>query len=344
MFRFENIEMLYALFLVPLFLLLFIARLAWKKKAIKRFGDPKLVELLMPNKSNGKIILKFVFLSLALISLIVALANPQIGSKLEEAKRSGVDLMIVLDVSNSMLAEDIKPNRLERAKQSISKLLTKLKGDRIGIVIFAGESFLQLPITNDYAAAKLYLQSISTKSVASQGTAIGDALNRAITTFPKSAKKNRAIILITDGENHEDDAIDAVKSAVEQGIVVFTLGMGTPPGAPIPAFNNNVKSGYKKDRNNNTIISKLNEGMLSELAKLGNGKFIQASNSNVGLDYLFSEINNLEKMEFSSKMITDYEDRYQYFVALALLFLLIDFFIHEKKNKLVNRIKLFSTK
>lgn len=344
MFRFENIEMLYAMVLIPLFLLLFISRMAWKRKAIKRFGDPALVELLMPNRSNTKIVLKFTLMSLALASLIVALANPQIGSKIEEAKRKGVDLMIVLDVSNSMMAEDIKPNRLERAKQAISKLLSKLKGDRIGIVVFAGESFLQLPITNDYAAAKLYLESISTKSVNTQGTAIGDALRRATKHFPLKAKKNRAIILITDGENHEDDAVSAVKAAADEGIVVFTLGMGTPQGAPIPVFNNNQRAGYKKDRNDNTIITKLNPDMLAELARLGGGKFIQASNADVGLDYLFTEINNLEQVEFTSRMITDYEDRYYIFVALALLLLIAESFLHEKKNKLVNRIKLFSNR
>lgn len=344
MFRFENIELLYALFLVPIFALLFFQRMAWKRKAIRRFGDPKLVEQLMPNRSQAKIILKYIFLNFALISFIIALANPQIGSKMEEAKRKGADLMVVLDVSNSMLAEDIKPNRLERSKQAITKLLVKLKGDRIGIIVFAGESFLLLPITSDFAAAKLFLQAVSPKSVNTQGTAIGDAVKRAITHFPKSDKKNKAIILITDGENHEDDALNAVKDAYSQGISVFVLGMGSPQGAPIPIYSNNMKMGYKKDKNESTIISKLNAEMLSDLAKAGGGKFIQASNSEVGLDYLFTEINNLEKVEFSSKMITDYEDRYQYFVALTILLLLIESFLHEKKNKLVNRIKLFSNR
>lgn len=342
MFRFENTYMLYALVLIPLFILLFIMRQAWKKRAIRRFGDAMLVKQLMPNRSDSKIVLKFSLLLAAMASLIVALANPQIGSKMEEAKRKGVDLMIVLDVSNSMLAEDIKPNRLERAKQAISKLLGKLKGDRIGIVIFAGESFLQLPITSDYAAAKLYLESINTKSIATQGTSIGDAIRRATLNFPLKATKNRAIILITDGENHEDNAVEAVKAAADEGIVVFTLGMGSPQGAPIPEFVNNQRAGYKKDQNNNTVITKLNAEMLSELATIGKGKFIQASNADVGLDYLFTEINNLEKVEFTSKMITDYEDRYYIFVAFALLLLIIEFFLHEKKNKLVNRIKLFS--
>ena len=299
--------------------------------------------------------MKFILLLFALGFIILGLANPQIGSKMEEVKREGVDLMIALDVSNSMLAEDIKPNRLERAKQAISKLIDKLHNDRIGLIVFGGEAYVQLPITTDYSAAKLFLSIISTDIVPTQGTAIGEAIKLSIRAFssdydnPKysgqnpqqSTQKNKAIIIITDGENHEDNAIEEAKNAADKGIIVHTIGMGLVKGAPIPAYYRGRQIGFRKDRDGNTIITKLNEAMLQQIASSGNGVYIRANNIQTGLNALFTELNKMEKVKFGSKMFTDYEDRFQYPIAIALFLLILELIIAERKSKWLSKMNLF---
>lgn len=346
MIKIAEIIYLYAFLLIPVIVFLFWRMLARKKKTLQLLGNRELINRLMPFYSKGRIIWKFLMLTFALIFIIIALLRIQIGSRMEKANRKGADIIIALDISNSMLAEDIQPNRLSRSKQAISKLIDKFDGDRIGIVIFAGKAFVQLPLTNDYAAAKMFLETINTNDINEQGTALGAAISLAAESFDKSKNKiakenNKAIIIITDGENHEDDALEQAKVAQEQGIMVNTIGMGLPDGAPIPLYNNGIQSGYKKDRDGNTIVTKLDEAMLQKIAASGMGAYVRASNSNAGLQTIFEEINKLDKKEYESKTFSDYEDRFQYFVAIALLLLVVEIFIFNRKSKIFNNINLF---
>lgn len=344
MFRLENIYYLYAGLLVPVFILLFALTRLWRKKAIRLFGDPTVVNQLIHEVSTTKPLIKFILALIALSLIIVGIVNPQIGSKLQEVKRKGADVMIALDVSNSMKSEDLSPNRLERAKQAISKLVDKLEGDRIGIVVFAGEAFVQLPITTDYAAAKLFLETIDTDIIPTQGTAIGTAIRTCIESFGRDVGKNKAIIVITDGENHEDDAIEATKEAVEKGISVNTIGMGSPNGSPIPLYKNGSPAGFKKDKDGNTVITKLNEQILEEVASTGKGVYVHATNSETGLNAILDEVNKLEKKNFESKMYSDYDDKFYYFLIPALILITIDLFINERKSKWLEKLNLFETK
>jgi len=344
MFRFAYPLFLWGLALIPLFGLLFAARMSWKRKAIRRFGDPALMGVLMPDQSIGKSRLKFFLLAGAYLMLVMGIADPQIGSRYEEVKRRGVDLIIALDVSNSMLAEDIRPNRLERSKQAIIKLLDKLQDDRIGIVIFAGDAYLQLPSTSDYAAARLFLNTVSNESVQQQGTAIGAAINISTQALPRGGNRSKAIVVISDGENHEDDAIAEAKGAKDAGIVVHTLGIGSESGAPIPNMVNGAPDGYKKDEAGTTVISRMNPSMLRDVAAGGGGKFVQASSGDMGLETLFDEINSMEKSDFGTKTFTDYEDRFQNFLIFSLILLVIEFMVDERKSALSKRVNLFGSK
>lgn len=344
MLRFEHSVFLYALVLIPFIVIVFMLMLAWRRKALTAFGEWSVIRRLMPSNSIPRMVFKFVLLMFGLVFLILGLANLQVGSKLMEGERKGIDMMICLDVSNSMLAEDIKPNRLERSKQAISKLIDKLGGDRIGIIVFAGKAYIQLPITTDYAAAKLFLNTIDTKVVPTQGTAIGEAIEMADGSFSDDTH-SKAIVVITDGENHEDDAIQVAKDASSKGIKVYTIGMGLPDGAPIPEYNSyGRRLGYKKDRQGTTIITKLNENMLQQIAKAGDGVYVRANNSRAGLSKVLDDINKLEKTEFESKMYSDYEDRFQYFIAVALLFFIIELFVFERKSKWFSKFDLFNRK
>jgi Ca-activated chloride channel family protein len=252
--------------------------------------------------------------------------------------------MIALDISNSMLAEDIQPSRLERAKQAISKLVDRLSNDKIGMVVFAGEAFIQLPITTDYASAKMFLSTINTNMIGVQGTAIGSAIEKSIVSFTPESETNKAIIVITDGENHEDDAVEKASQAVEKGIYVHTIGMGLPKGAPIPIKANNGTREYKKDQSGNVVVSKLNETMLQQIASAGNGIYIRANNTEVGLNALFDELNKMEKKEFEVESYSDYEDRFQYFIALSIFFLILEFIILNRRNKLFKDVNIFKIK
>lgn len=342
MLRYENSEWLLLLIVVPIIIALFILAIRWRKKAIDKFGESHMVFKLMPMASFRKLRLKLFLFCLSIIFIIIGLANPQIGSKMEEVKREGIDLMIAIDLSNSMLAEDLQPNRLMRAKQSISRLIDRLDGDRIGLVVFAGDAYVQLPITTDYSAAKLFLSTINTNIVPTQGTAIGKAIELSINSFDVSNDQNKAIIIITDGENHEDDAIQKAKEAEDMGIFVHTIGMGSAEGGPIPIKNRygNITS-YQKDKSGNTVITKLNEEMLKEIATNGGGSYIRANSTQSSLDALFKEINKMEKKEIGSKVFTDYKDRFQWFLGIALLLLIIESLLRNTKNKWSNKINLF---
>ncbi len=333
MIRFENIEFIWALGILPILLILFILTRIWRKKALQKIGDSTVISTLMPERSSGKPIVKFILISFAFLFLIIGIINPQIGSKLEEIKSEGSDIMICLDVSNSMKAEDFKPNRLIKSKQSIEKLIDKLIGDRIGIIVFAGESYIQLPITTDYAAAKLFLETIDCDAVPTQGTVISSAIELAQKSFGSEEGKNKAIIIISDGEDHDNDAIAAAREASEKNTIIHTIGVGSPEGAPIPIYKNNIQIGYRKDKEGNTVVTKLNEQALEEIAAAGNGIYIRASQSDMGLTSLYESISKMEKKSFNSKMYSDYEDRFQLFISIALLLFIIEAILTERKSK-----------
>ena len=341
MFQLEHKYYLYALGFIPVFVLIYFLLNIWRKRALKSYGDILVIQQLFPDVSKAKRFWKFILFSFAFAFLILGIVNPQVGTKLEEVKRKGADLMICLDVSNSMRAEDLTPNRLEKAKQAISKLLDKLEGDRIGIIVFAGQAYVQLPITTDYSAAKLFLESINTDLIPTQGTDIGAAISLSVESFGKDEGKNKAIVIITDGEDHEEGAIKAAESATEKGIAIHTIGMGSVEGTPIPVFRGNLREGFRKDKEGNTVVTKLNEQTLQQIASTGGGIYVRASNSDTGLNSVLDAINKLEKKQFESKMYSDYEDRFQWFVSATLLLLLIEVFLSERKSKLYQRLNLF---
>ncbi|MBI1288694.1 MAG: VWA domain-containing protein [Flavobacteriales bacterium] len=341
MFRFANEIWLYALLLVPALLVLFWMNASWRKKVMQQLGDLNVLETLIPTYSQNLPRWKRFLFTLALVFLVFGIANPQIGSKYEEVKREGFELMVCLDVSNSMLAEDLTPNRLERAKQAISRLIDRLKNDKIGIVVFAGDAYIQLPMTVDHSAAKLFLRSIDTDIVPTQGTAIGKAIQLAAGSFSDNTKANKSIIVITDGENHEDDALQQATAASEKGIKVYTIGIGSTDGTPIPIYKRGQMLGYRKDRAGNTVVTKLNETMLQQIAAAGDGTYVRANNSRTGLNALMDELEGMQREEFGSKMFTSYEDRFQYFIAAALILLLIELLLPSRKLKFLGDFSLF---
>lgn len=339
MFRFAHIEYLYGLILIPVLTLVFIYLRYRNRRNLARFGDPGILRQLMPLYSGSRAVLRFILLMLALAFLSFTLARPQFGSKLQEVKRKGVELVIALDVSNSMLAEDIQPSRLERAKQAISKLVDRLENDRIGLIVFAGDAYVQVPITSDYISAKLFLETVGPDMVPKQGTAIGSAIELAMNSFTPEAEKNRVILIISDGENHEDDAIATAEAAREKGIVVHTLGMGKEAGVPIPVSpGSNV---FRKDNRGQVVITKMEPRMLARIAGAGGGKYFPATASNAGFRAVLDEINKMEKQEMETRIYSEYNERFQFMAGAALLFLILEVFILERKNRWLNSIKLF---
>lgn len=343
MFRFANPEFLYLLILVPIFLGLNIYIALSRKKALERFGNLETIKPLMPSISFVRPRVKFYLLLSAFTIIIFTLAAPQFGSKVENIKRKGIEIIIALDVSNSMNSKDLEPSRLERAKMGISQLVDKLKDDRIGLIVFAGEAYTQLPITSDYGSAKMFLGSISTNSVQRQGTAIGSAISLASKSFTQLENVNRVIIVVTDGENHEDDAIEEAKEATKRGIRVITVGMGLPNGSPIPIIGGGPND-FLKDKQGNVVITKLNEPMLQEIADAGAGIYVPARNLRGGIDNLLDVISKLEKSEFDSQVITEYDEQFQYLAIIVLLLLIIEFIILERKNRFFRKINLFESK
>ncbi|MBK7887939.1 MAG: VWA domain-containing protein [Bacteroidetes bacterium] len=341
MFRLENPYMVYYFALIPVLFILYYMLKRWKKTALAQFGDIYLTRRLYADVSLSRPGIKFFLLITAFMFLIAGLCGPLIGSKLEEVKRKGADVIIALDVSNSMLATDIKPSRLERAKQSLNRLIDRLEGDRIGIIVFAGEAYVQLPVTTDYNAAKMFISSINPDIVPTQGTAIGAAIDLAKDSFTDTTRKHSAIVIITDGENHEDDAVESARNAAEAGIKVYTIGMGSAEGAPIPIYSNGAVVGFKQDNSGQTVVTKLNPEMLTEIAEAGNGRFIRASTSDDGIPVVLKELNALDKKEFKAKMYTEYENQFQYFIGFALFLFFIEFLLGEMKSKWFAKLNLF---
>ncbi|MBN1252794.1 MAG: VWA domain-containing protein [Bacteroidales bacterium] len=339
MFNLANPQYLYAFALIPILIVIYIITKRIRKKQIEIFGEEEILSKVMPLVSTRRPNLKFILLIIALSLVIFSISRPQFGSKLKEVKTEGVEIIIALDVSNSMLAQDIKPNRLEKAKRSISKLLDNLHNDKIGLIVFAGKAYTQVPITTDYSATKMFLSSINTDFIPVQGTAIGEAIRLGIKSFGPENESKKVLIIITDGENHEDNPLQAAVEAKEKGILVYTIGMGDNRGVPIPIVGS---SDYRKDNNNNVIITKLNENMLIDIANAGGGIYIRANNFRTGLSKLYDEIEKLDKTELEAYVYSDYEDVFQYIIFLALMIILFDFLILERKNRKLEKLKLFN--
>ncbi|MFO8053706.1 MAG: VWA domain-containing protein [Bacteroidales bacterium] len=340
--QFEHTIFLYGLALIPLLVLFHIATNYRRRKKINALADNDLYIYLTPQASNTRRNWKFTLFVMALFFLIVALANPQIGSKMEKAEKKGVDLIVALDVSRSMLATDLSPNRLASAKRALNRLINRLEGDRIGLVIFAGQAYKQFPITTDYAAAKMFLQAVSTEIAPTQGTAIGEAIEKSINSMNDKADNNQAVIVISDGENHEDNPLQMAEKAAEKGIIIHTIGIGSLKGAPIPISNRPGTGRYLQDNKGNTVISQLNQQMLQDIAKAGNGTYIHASNTKTGVNALYEEVQKMKAKEFDTLVYADYEDRFQYPLAIALLLLIIEHLMYNRKSPWLQKFKLFA--
>ena len=331
MIHFAQAQYLLLILLIPFFFVGYALFRRERNRKIAKLGNPQLLASLMPTRSKAKGWVRISFFAVAWFFFAIGLSRPQLGAKLKESTRKGSEIMIALDVSNSMLAQDYYPNRLERAKLAISRLVDKLHGDRIGLIVFAGQSFVQLPITTDYVSAKIFLNTIGTESVPVQGTALGDAISTAIKSFSSEAQMqqdNKAIILITDGENHEDDPVEAAKMAAEVGIRVFCIGVGSPEGKPIPYGEN---GDLMKDKDGNIVVTKLDEKILEEVAIAGGGAYIRAGNTEFGLNPIIDELKQLQQQQFRSVVFEDYEEQYMYFFAIALVFFLLEFLVGNKR-------------
>lgn len=339
MFRFAHPIYLYLLAILPVLTIFYLYVVITGKRAIRRFGDPMLVLQLTPEVSRKRERLKFWLLFMSIAVTIFMIAGPQFGSKLETVKRQGVEIMICLDVSNSMMAEDIQPNRLEKAKQMLSRMTDSFTDDKVGLIVFAGDAFTQLPITSDYISAKMFMSSITPSMISTQGTAIGAAINLAMRSFTPNENSGKTIMLITDGENHEDDPVKAAAAAAEKGVNVNIVGIGLPKGAPIPLDNGND---YMRDGNGNIVITQLNEQMCQEIAAAGKGIYVRADNTNSALRALQSEINKMDKAELESKVYSEYDERFQTLAWIVLILLILEYLILERKNRIFRKIKLFS--
>lgn len=336
---------LYLLFIIPVMIAFFVLLQFWKNKKQKQFADSILLKRLTPNKSKFKSTLKLIFFLLGLTFLTLGLVNPKIGTKLETVKREGVDIVFALDVSKSMLAEDIAPNRLEKAKRLVSEIINQLASDRIGIIAYAGQAFPQLPITTDYGAAKMFLQSMNTDMLSSQGTAINEAVDLAATYFDDEQQTNRVLFIISDGEDHaEGTTLNAVENAVEQGIRVFTVGVGSTKGGPIPLKRNGIVESLKKDNAGEVVITKLNEEVLQDIAADGNGEYINGVNTEDAVAFIKEQLNQMDKKEFEAKQFAEFKDQYQWFLGIGLLFLFLDIFLLDRKTQWLKKLNLFNEK
>lgn len=339
MFRFEEPAYLYLLLLLPFLAAFYLYSNYKRRKAIRKFGDPELLACLMPDVSKYRPDVKFWLTFLAIGLFSVLLARPQFGSKLETVKRQGVEVMIALDISNSMLAQDVQPSRLAKAKRLIAQLVDKMQNDKVGMIVFAGDAFTQLPITSDYISAKMFLESIDPSLISKQGTAIGTAINLGIRSFTPQEGVGRTLIVITDGENHEGGAIEAAKAAAEKGIQVNVLGVGFPEGAPIPI---NGSNDYRRDREGNIIVTCLNEQMCQEIAKNGNGIYARVDNTNNAQKIINNEINKMAKADIETQVFTEFNEQFQAVAWVIFILLLIEMLILERKNPIFRNIHLFS--
>jgi len=338
MFRFLHTEYLYLLILVPALIVFFWLVGKLRRRALERFGEKSTVERLSEESSQRKRTVKILLLLAALTFLVLGIANPQVGTRLEEVKQQGVDIFIALDVSLSMKAEDIKPNRLEKAKLEIRNLIDRLRGDRIGLIVFAGEAYTQFPLTTDYSAAYLFLDAVDVDVVPVPGTSIASAIERAMESFDFKETTSKVLIVITDGESFDGDTFDAATEAAKQGVVIYAIGLGSPDGAPIPVYDASGRQvDFKRDRSGNVVMTKLDETTLEKLAAIGNGKYLRGTNAQDELDEIYKSVNAMQKKEFGVKQFTDFEDRFQWFLIPATLLLLAEVLTTERKLRWLAR-------
>ncbi len=333
MLRFANPEYFYLYWLVPAFVLFFIWAFRHRKRLLKRLGDPVLMERMAETVNRRKQVGKAVLFLSAYVFLVLALADPQIGTRVEEVKREGVDIFVALDVSKSMLAEDVAPNRFLRAKQEISNFIDMLRGDRIGLILFADVAFVQCPLTLDYSAAKLFLDEAAVGAVSQGGTSITEAIRTAASSYVTQQQKHKVLIVITDGENHEDDPVEAAATAAETGLVIYTVGVGSPQGAPIPEFDaQGNRLGYKKDPVGQVVTTRLDVLTLERIANAANGKFYTIAAGRAGLQDIYRDIMGMEKKELSAREFTQFEDRFQGLLLIALVLLFVETLMSERRK------------
>ena len=342
MYQLEEKIWFWFLLVIPVIIVFFLLLQLWKRYVQNKFISKKLLKKLSPNRSLFKAVLKLIVLCLAFMCLIIALVNPKIGTKLETIKREGVDIVFAIDVSKSMLAEDIAPNRLEKSKQLVTQIINNLASDRIGIIAYAGKAFPQLPITTDYASAKMFLQSMNTEMLSSQGTAIDEAIQLARTYYDDEEQTNRVLIIISDGEDHNDLATNIAEEANEEGIRIFTIGVGDIKGGPIPIKRNGTVLNYKKDNKGETVITRLNEETLKSIAAEANGKYINGVSTTEVVEEIRKILNKMDKKEFEAKQFAEYKDQFQWFLGLGLFFLFIDILLLERKTEWLKRLNLFN--
>lgn len=344
MYQIEETSYFIYLLIVPVVLGGYLLMYWWQKSTQKKFANTKLLVKLSPGKSTFKSFLKIGFICIGLSLLIISLTNPKMGTKLETIKREGVDIVFALDVSKSMLAEDIAPSRLEKAKQILNRVIDKLGSDRVGIIIYAGNAYPLLPITTDHAAAKMFLKNANPDMVSSQGTAISEAIDLGITYFDNNEQTNRFLFVISDGEDHQENSVNITAKAVKEGIKTYTIGVGLAKGGPIPIKRNGVLVGYKKDQKGETVITKLHADLLKEIASEGNGMYIDGNKTNETVTKISEILLHAEKNEFESKQFSDYKDQFQWFIGFGLLFLFLDVFLLDKKTGWIQRLNLFNQK
>ncbi|WP_373057411.1 VWA domain-containing protein [Zunongwangia sp. H14] len=342
MYVFEEKIYFWLLLVLPVVVLLFLILIFWKRRTQKKFADSGLLAYLSPNRSTFKPVLKLIVILLAIASLVVALVNPKLGTKMETVKREGVDIVFAIDVSKSMEAEDIAPSRLEKSKQLVTQILNNLGSDRVGIIAYAGSAFPQLPITTDYAAAKMFLQSLNTDMISSQGTAIRDAIDLATTYYDDEDQTNRVLFILSDGEDHEGNIEDISEEAAKAGIKIITIGVGTEKGGPIPIKRNGIVQNYKKDNAGETVITKLNPETLQEIASEASGEYIPGNVTAQVTDEVQNILQNIEKTEFEAKQFADFESHFQWFLGLGLFLLFLDLFLLERSTAWIKRLNLFN--
>ena len=344
MYQIEEPKYFYLFISIAILIVMYILVAIWKRHKQRKFADLALLDKLSPQKSNFKPVLKIVVIAIGLSFLIISMVNPKMGTQLKTIKRQGVDIVFALDVSKSMLAEDIAPNRLEKSKQIITKIVDKLGSDRVGIIIYAGSAYPLLPITTDHASAKMFLQNAHPDMVSSQGTAINEALKLAKTYFDDDTQTNRFLFIISDGEDHEENSSVIAKEILNEGIITYTIGIGSNKGGPIPIKRNGKFLGYKKDKEDEVVITKLDVETLKEIANSGKGKYIYGNNTSKTIDVIEELLLKADKKEFETKQYSDYKDQFQWFIGLGLLFLVLDIFLLNKKTKWVQKLNLFNEK
>jgi len=344
MYQLEETYYLYFLAIIPLVLLLFLTVLYWKRRAQKRFADKEALERLSPLKSTFKPVLKTILFCLAVAFLVGALVNPRMGSRMEEITREGVDVVFAIDVSKSMLAEDIAPNRLDKSKQIVNQLLNRLGGDRVGIIGYAGSAFPQLPITTDYNAARMFLSSMNTDMVSSQGTAIAEAIELSKTYFTNGSETSRVLIIISDGEDHQGNVAAFAGEAAAEGIKIITVAVGSPTGGPIPIKRGGVLQEYMRDRNGERVITRMEEDILREISNTTGGIFLYGDITAQVVDEVTKFLDTLDKEEFETVQFAEFKNQYQWFLGVALLLLFLDIFLLERKTHWVDKLNLFNEK